>query len=86
MCELVRGTSIVRKADQCTYRIMLMATSLLQICQQHLQQGIQRLYEGYRVYAVKTPLAWMQAVDAAAVRQVQVLAEILWHQQCSWWL
>ena len=65
---------------------MLIATSLLQISQELLQQGIQRLYEGYRVYAVNTPSAWMQAVDAAAVRQVQVLAGSLWHQQCRSWL
>ena len=63
---------------------MLMAISLLQVSQELLQQGIQRLYEEYRVYAANTPSAWMQAIDAAAVRQVQVLAESIWHQQYSW--
>lgn len=42
----------------------------MQVCRQLLQTGAQRLYEGYRVYANTTPLAWMQAMDATAVRQV----------------
>ena len=65
---------------------MLMATPLLQVSQELFQRGIQRLYEQYRVYAIHTRSAWMQAVDAAAVRQVQVLAASVWHQQVSWWL
>lgn len=65
---------------------MLTGVPLLQVSQELLQQGIQRLYEGYRVYAVNTPSAWMQAVDAAAVRQVLVLAGSIWHTQCRRWL
>ncbi|KAL3138059.1 hypothetical protein ABBQ38_005291 [Trebouxia sp. C0009 RCD-2024] len=41
-----------------------------QACRELLQQGVQRLFEGYRAYATTTTPAWMQAVDAAAVRQV----------------
>lgn len=81
-----RGTVIPMKADQCIYKTMLMAISMLQKSQELLQQGIEQLYEEYRVYATNTPSAWMQAIDAAAVRQVQVLADSIWHQECSWWL
>jgi hypothetical protein len=42
----------------------------MQVCRDLLQQGARELYEGYRAYALKTPLSWMQAIDAAAVRQV----------------
>lgn len=59
-----------------------MLISMLQVSQELLQQGVQRLYEGYRLYAINTPPAWMQAVDAAAVRQVQLLAASVWHPQC----
>ena len=42
----------------------------MQVCRQLLWMGAHRLYEGYRVYANTTPLTWMQAIDATAVRQV----------------
>ncbi|DBA78919.1 TPA: hypothetical protein ACH3X1_008798 [Trebouxia sp. C0004] len=41
-----------------------------QVCRDLLQKGARELYEGYRAYALKTPLPWMQDIDAAAVRQV----------------
>ena len=58
-----------------------MLKHMLQVSQELLQQGVQQLYEGYRLYAINTPPAWMQAVDAAAVRQVQMLAGSVWHPQ-----
>ncbi|KAA6423409.1 MAG: hypothetical protein FRX49_06470 [Trebouxia sp. A1-2] len=41
-----------------------------QVCRDLLQKGARELYEGYKAYALNTPLPWMQAIDAAAVRQV----------------
>lgn len=55
-------------AEQYAYRLMLV--SAVKACRELLQQGVQRLFEGYRAYATTTTPAWMQAVDAAAVRQV----------------
>lgn len=49
-----------------------MLISAVKVCRELLQQGVQRLYEGYRAYATNTPPEWMQAVDAGAVRQVQL--------------
>ncbi len=42
----------------------------MQVCRDLLQKGARELYEGYRAYALKAPLPWMQAIDAGAVRQV----------------
>lgn len=42
----------------------------MQVCRDLLQKGARELYEGYKAYALNTPLPWMQAIDAAAVRQV----------------
>ena len=48
----------------------------MQECREVMQQGARELYEGYRAYALNTSQPWMQAIDAAAVRQVGPL--FLW--------
>ena len=77
---LVVGLSLSRVAYNMLAEKMrtkvCMRVSAMQVCRQLAQQGAQSLYEGYRVYANTTPLTWMQAVDANAVRQVYAVCPL----------